>query len=157
MDTYEAGSAWYQRVESDIANLKLTLDKKQRAAFQLDLLLRIARRLDEFSLTCQDCGDYKQQVTGLLQEAPNLAQFPSKESTKLYRKAVNDIAAHLKKQHKLVDQGTYMGVGIGIGSGLGTALAASLQNPGYTGIGVALGVAIGAALDARAKKTGKVI
>lgn len=157
MDTYEAGSVWYQRVESDIANLKLTLDKKQAAAFQLDLLLRIARRVDEFSSVCTECEGYKQQVTDLTHDAATLSQVPSKESLKLYRKSISDIAGHLKKEHKLVDQGMYMGVGIAIGAGLGAALAAAIQNYAFSGVGVAIGVAIGAALDAKAKKEGKVL
>ncbi len=96
-------------------------------------------------------------MNALLQEAPNLTQFPSKESLGSYRKTVTEMAAHLKKTHKLVDQGMYMGVGIAIGSGLGAALGAAMQNYAFSGIGVALGVALGAALDARAKKEGKVL
>ena len=65
---------------------------------------------------------------------------------------------HLRKQHKLVTQGYYMGIGVAIGSGIGVALGAVMDTVGSgIPIGIGIGVAIGAALDAKAKKEGKVI
>jgi len=84
--------------------------------------------------------------------------MPNKERRRSYLKQISVIVKHLQKQHKLVTEGYYMGIGLAIGAAIGVALGAALGNPGIgPGIGVALGVAIGGYLDRKAKKEGRVI
>ncbi|MBN1177187.1 MAG: hypothetical protein JXA51_05860 [Dehalococcoidales bacterium] len=88
--------------------------------------------------------------------------MPSKEASKNHHKGINVITQHLRKVHKLVEKGHYMGIGIGIGwaigAAIGGALGAVFDNPGAgTGIGLALGVAVGYYLDRKAKQEGKVL
>jgi hypothetical protein len=82
----------------------------------------------------------------------------SKEERKSYSQSLNNIIKHLQKEHKLVTEGHYMGIGMAIGTGIGTAIGAGTDNVG-TGlpIGTALGIALGSYLDKKAKKEGRVI
>ncbi len=158
----EVGSQWYNKVATEIAQHKITLGEKGAAKYKLDLLLRVAKRVDEFSDICAECQAFKQEITNLVQGLSLLVQMPSKEASKSHNKSVNVITEHLKKVHKLVEKGHYMGMGIGIGwaigAAIGGALGAAFDNPGAgTGIGLALGVAVGYYLDRKAKQEGKVL
>jgi len=127
------------------------------------LLLRIAKRVDEFSSYCGECQTFQGEINRLTQDLNYAAQVStsvqmSKEEHKSYFKTINTITKHLQKQHKLVTEGHYIGICMAIGTGIGVALGAALGNPGVgPGIGIAIGVAIGAYLDKKAKKEGRVI
>ncbi len=158
----EVGSQWYNRIATEIGQHQMTLGEKGAKQYKLDLLLRVARRVDEFSDICSECQALKQEITSLMQEMSLLVQMPGKEGLKKHIKAVNKLVEHLKKVHKLVDKGHYLGMGVGIGmaigAGLGGALGAAMDNPGIgTALGVALGVAVGMYLDKKARQEGKVI
>ena len=158
----EVGSQWYNKIAAEIAQYKITLGSKGTGKYRLDLLLRTARRVDEFADICAECQAYKQEITNLVQGVGLLVQMPSKEAVKSHNKGINVIVEHLKKVHKLVDKGHYIGIGIGIGwaigAAIGGALGAVFDNPGAgTGIGLAIGVAIGYYLDRKAKQEGKVL
>ena len=161
-NSMETGSQWYSRVVTEVEQYQVTLGQKGAKKYKLDLLLRVARRVDEFSNICAECQTHKQEMTNLLHELSMLVQMPEKEGMKNYTKALNNIVEHLKKVHKLVDKGQYMGMGIGIGlavgAGLGAALGSIFDNSGGgTAIGIVLGVAIGTYLDRKAKQEGRVI
>jgi len=158
----EIGSQWYNRIASDISGHQLSLGRKDSKKYRLDQLLRIARRIDDFSGMCGECQGYQKEISALVQDLSMMVQMPDKEATKRYFQAIEKLTGHLKNVHKLVDKGHYMGMGIGIGMavgvGIGSALGAALDNPGIgTGIGAGLGLAIGAFLDKRARDEGKVI
>jgi len=136
---------------------KDTLGKKDIKKYKLDLLTRLARRIDIFSSECGQCQISQQEVTTLTQDLCYLAQW-SKERRRSYFKKINTIVKHLQKQHKLVSEGYYIGIGFAIGVAIGAALGAALGNPGIgPAIGTALGLAIGSYLDKKAKKEGRVI
>ena len=158
----ETGSHWYNRIATEIRQYQTTLNKKDAKKYKLDLMLRVAKRVDDFSSYCGECQTFKQEITGLVQELSLLVQMPSKQGLKSHTRAVRNPVEHLKKVHKLVDKGHYLGIGIGIGmaigAGLGGALGAALDNPGIgTGVGIALGIAIGRYLDKKAEREGRVI
>lgn len=158
----EVGSQWYNRVATEMGQYQVSLGQNGAKKYKLDLLLRIAKRVDDFSATCGECQRLQQDITNLVQELSLLVQMPSKEGLKRHTKAVNNLVEHLKKAHKLVEKGHYMGMGIGIGmvigAVLGGSLGAALDSPGIgTAIGIGLGLAIGAYLDKRAKEEGRVI
>jgi hypothetical protein len=158
----QVGSQWYNRIATEISQYQITLGQKEAKKYKLDLFLRVAKRVDDFSQTCGECQTLKQEITNLVQELSLLTQMPSKEGIKSHTKAVSSLVEHLKKVHKLVEKGHYMGVGVGIGLAIGAvlggSLGAALDNPGVgTGVGIALGVAIGTYLDKKAEREGKVI
>ena len=158
----EVGSQWYIRIATEIGQYQITLGQKEAKKYKLDLLLRIAKRVDDFSQTCGECQTHQQEITKLVQELSLLTQMPSKEGIKSHIKSVDSLVEHLKKVHKLVEKGHYMGMGIGIGLAIGAvlggSLGAALDNPGVgTAVGIGIGVAIGTYLDRKAKEEGRVI
>jgi len=158
----ETGSQWYNRIATEIAQYQTSLGKNGTKKYKLDVLLRAAKRVDEFSQTCSECETSKQEITGLVQELSMLIQMPARDGLKKHVKAVNKLVEHLKKVHKLVAKGQYLGMGIGIGlaigGGLGAALGSMFDNSAIgTGIGLAIGVAIGMYLDKKAEREGKTI
>jgi hypothetical protein len=158
----EAGSQWYNRIATEIGQYQVTLGPKGFKKYKLDLLLRVAGRVDEFSGTCGECQTLKSEIKRLTQELSLLTQMPSKQGMKNHTKAINSLVEHLKKAHKMVSKGHYMGIGISlgwvIGGAIGGALGAAVDNPGIgTAIGIALGIAVGRYLDKKAEREGKVI
>ncbi len=154
----EAHSDWYNRIVKQINLHKDTLSKKDSKKYKLDLLLRITKRVDDFFSYCGECQLFQQDITKLIEDLGYLVQMPSKKTSKSYSKTINNIIKHLQKQHKLVREGQYMGIGLAIGIGIGTALGAALDNTGVgVAIGTGVGIAIGSYLDKKAKKEGKVI
>jgi len=153
----EVHSKWYDGIVKEINLHKDTLSQKDAKKYKLDLLLRVAKRVDSFSSGCGQCQMFQQDIATLTQDLGYLAQW-SKERRKSYFKTIDTIIKHLRKQHKLVSEGYYIGIGLVIGVGIGAALGAALGNPGIgPAIGIALGVAIGSYLDKKAKKEGRVI
>ena len=153
----ETRSDWYKRATSEVSPYKDTLSKRERKKYKLDLLMRVAARIDEFSAYCGECQAFQPEITGLTENLGNLIQIPNREERKNHLKLIGNIVKHLQKQHKLVTEGYYMGIGITIGVGIGTALAAALDSGIGTAVGIAIGIAIGNYLDRKAKREGKVI
>ena len=154
----EANSYWYDRIAREISPHRDTLSKKDCKKYKLDLLVRVAKRVDDFSSACGECQLFQPEITRLTQDLGNLAQMPDKEKRKSYSRTINNIIKHLQKQHHLVREGQYMGIGLAIGAGTGTVLGAALDNTGVgTAIGTGIGVAVGSYLDKKAKKEGRVI
>jgi hypothetical protein len=160
--TMDVGSQWYNRIASEISGYQITLGPRDSRKYRLDQLLRIARRVDDFSGICAECQGYQQEITRMVQELSLVVQMPDRAVTRKHQQSITGFIEHLKKVHRLVDKGHYTGLGVGIGmavgGGIGAALGAVADNPGIgTGIGIALGMAIGAFLDRKAKAEGKVI
>ena len=154
----EVRSDWYNRIVKEINLHKDTLSKKDSKKYKLDLLLRVAKRVDDFSSYCGECQMFQQDITRLIEDLGYLVQMPNKEMGKSYSKTINNIVKHLQKQHKLVREGQKKGIWIGVGMGIGTAIGAALDNAGIgIAIGVAIGVAIGNYMDKKAKEEGKII
>ena len=151
-------SNWYDNIAKQVSQLKDTVSEKDYKKYKLRLLLCVAERIAEFSTECGQCQLFQQDISTLTQDVGNIIQIADKDKRKAHLKTINGIIGHLKKQHKLVTEGYYMGIGLAIGSGIGVALGAAMPNVA-TGIpiGVGVGMAIGAALDAKAKKEGRVI
>ena len=154
----EVHNRWYEDTAGVIKSYQDTLPKKEQKKYKLDLLLRVARRVADFSDECGQCQLFQPDITTLAQDLGNLVRMPDKARRKHHLKAINKIVKHLQSQHKLITQGHHVGLWIAIGSGIGVALGAGMDNVGGgIPIGVAIGVAIGLALDAKAKKEDRVI
>lgn len=151
-------SDWLNNTKGQIGLLKDTLGDKGYKKYKLPLLLCVAERVTQFYPQCGQCQIFQRDISGLIQDIVSLTQFPDKDRQKSYFNTIRRIVQHLRKQHKLVNEGYYMGIGIAIGSGLGVALGAAMrQVGGGIPIGVGIGLAIGAALDAKAKKEGRIL
>ena len=155
----ETHSDWYGRIAKEISLYNNTLNKKDFKKYKLDLLLRVAKRVDDFSATCGECQTFKQDITGLLQEIGYVVGMAmSGEKRKSYVRRINIIIKHLQKQHKLVSEGYYIGIWMAIGTATGVAIGAGSDNVGVgIPIGIGIGVAVGSYLDRKAKKEGRVI
>ena len=156
----EAHSDWYNRIVKEISSYQDRLSNKESKKYKLDLLLRIARRVDDFSPECGNCQLFQQEITKLVQDLGFMLQTPNpgEEERKRYSKAINNIVRHLQKEHHLVSDGQNMGIWMAIGVGVGTALGVALENPGIgTALGVGIGLAVGSYMDKKAKREGKVI
>ena len=149
---------WLDDIKRQANLLKHTLSEKDHKKYKLRLLLCLAERISQFYDECGQCQLFQKDISDLIQDVGNLVQLADKERQKSYFKSIDKITNHLQKQHKLVNEGYYMGFGIAIGSGIGVALGAALEQiGGGIPIGVGIGVAIGAALDAKAKKEGRIL
>ena len=149
---------WLDDIKRQIILHKDTLSEKEYKKYKLRLLLCLAERVTQFSSECGQCQMFQQDISTLVQDVSNLIHLTDKQRQKVYFKSVDRITNHLQKQHKLVNEGYYMGIGIAIGSGIGVALGAILdQFGGGIPIGIGIGLAIGAALDAKAKKEGRLL
>ena len=154
----EARSDWYNRTATEINLYQDTSNKKISKKYKLDLLLRVASRVDEFSSDCGECQIFQQEVTTLAQDLGNLIQLPGKERRKSHINKINNIVKHLKKEHKLITEGYYRGMGMIMGPAIGTGIGAALDNISVgIGIGIAIGIVIGNYMDKKAEKEGKVI
>jgi thiol-disulfide isomerase/thioredoxin len=154
----EARSDWYNRTATEINLYKDTSDKKVSKKYKLDLLLRVANRVDEFASYCGECQMFQQEVTALAQDLGNLIQLPGKERRRSHIKKIDNIVKHLKKEHKLITEGYYRGMGMIMGPAIGTGIGAASDNTGMgIAIGVAIGIVIGNYLDKKAEKEGRVI
>ncbi|MFC2032305.1 hypothetical protein ACFLUS_02915 [Chloroflexota bacterium] len=151
-------SDWLDGIKRQITLLKDTLSEKDYKKYKLPLMLCLAERVTQFYDECGQCQILQQDISALTQDVGNLTQLADKERQKSYFKSIDKITNHLQKQHKLVNEGYYMGIGIAIGSGIGVALGVALEQiGGGIPIGVGIGLAIGAALDAKAKKEGRIL
>jgi hypothetical protein len=149
---------WYEGIKKQIDLLKDTLSERDYRKYKLRMLLCVAERVAGFSSDCGQCQIFQQEVTTLAQDAGNISHMSKKENRRAYFKAMNKIIGHLQKQHKLVNEGQYMGIGVAIGAGIGVALGAAMDEVGGgIPIGIGIGIAIGAALDAKAQKEGRVL
>ena len=158
----EVGTQWYNRIAADISTHQLTLGPKDAKKYRLDQLLRIAKRIDDFSGICAECQAFQAEITRMVHDLGMVSQMPDQDELKKYLQAIERMTEHLKKVHHLVNKGHYTGIGIGIGlvlgGSIGTALGAAFDSPGIgTGIGAGVGLLIGALLDKRARDEGKVI
>ncbi len=164
--TMEARSDWYNKIVKEINSHKDRLSQKEQKKYKLDLLLRLAGRVDSFSTLCGECQYSQQEITQLTKDLGDLVQTSdlgylvqtSKEKRKSYFKAISNITKHLQKEHKLVTEGHYSGMWGGIGTAIGVGIGAGAGNVGIgLPIGIAIGVAVGRYLDNKAKKEGRVI
>ena len=160
IDTMEAHSDWYNRTTKEINSHKDRLSQKEAKKYKLDLLLRIAKRIEDFTAICGECQLSQQEITKLTQDLGYLVQMPNpnKEARKSYFKAIDNLVKHLKKEHKLVTEGQNQGKWIVAGMAVSAAIGAAVNQPAIgTAIGVALGVAIGKYMDKKAKEEGRLI
>ena len=65
MDSLEVHSDWYDRIAKEISPYKDSLSKKDYKKYKLDLLLRVTKRVGDFSSACGECHLFQPEITRL--------------------------------------------------------------------------------------------
>lgn len=143
--------------------MKLRESTSQETVKKLDLdkCERIVKKLASFSESCRECEKHLLELkTHFLQLEANIDQIATEVlHLKQHKIVINDLVSHLQKEHKLVQEGTYlslymtMGISLSLVFGLLVFDNFALALP----FGLGIGLAIGAGLDADAKKKGNTI
>lgn len=158
----EVHDDWYRDIVKEITLYKDRLSKRDYKKYKLDLLMRIAKRVADYSPNCGECQNFKKEITKLTED---LGDFhSSKEKRKGYFKVIEIFTKHLQKSHKLIVEGKYIStwtvIGFIVAFVLGTLFKASGMSMGFSNgliIGLIFGGVIGFALEIIAKKRGRVI
>ncbi|KTB47503.1 glycine zipper family protein [Dehalogenimonas alkenigignens] len=121
------------------------------------MVVRIDRRLGGLANACTDCPGHHAAVGSLLEKIESVDSW-SIDEWKVYYRSLDAIITHLKRAHRLAEEGDGLGAGMVVGAGIGTVAGLVFGN---IGVGLALGSAIGLFLgaigDAIAHKQGRVI
>jgi hypothetical protein len=149
-------TAWSQDIARTLGMLKCRLKPGQAKEYQLDLLVRLAKRCDQFGPGCPACRDYKNQIDKTM---PFLENVPlPKARSKEYLLMTGCLIAHLKKAHHLASNGQNLSLWLGMGLIAGGIIGLAVGNPSfYATMGLLAGVAIGLLLDYRLKLAGRII
>jgi len=154
----EVNNRWHKETAEKISAYQSSLSKKEQKKYQLDLLLRVTRRVAEFHDECGECQLFQQEITAYVNELGNMIHLADDTRRKQYRKRLKQTVRHLQGQHKLVPKGYYAGIWISIGTAIGVAIGAGMDSVGAgIPIGIGIGVAVGMMLDAKAKREDRVI
>jgi len=154
----EIQNRWHRETAEKISSYQSSLSKKERKKYQLDLLMRVTRRVAEFNAECGECQLFQQEITSYVNELGNMVHLADNVRRKQYAKRLKQTVRHLQSQHKLVPKGHYVGIWTSIGTGIGVAIGAGMDSVGAgIPIGIGIGVAVGMMLDAKAKREDRVI
>lgn len=147
----------YDKLLKTLDRLMLELDDKQVKSLELDMLKRIAIRLQSFE--CSECEDNLPRLGEYVRYLDENRDSLDKKELKEYRKNIELIKAHLQKEHGLVPEGYYMSIYMSLGMSIGLVFGMLVFDNLALGlpIGMSTGLAIGAGIDADYKKKGKTI
>jgi hypothetical protein len=144
-------------IESRTEALRPGLSLKYRKRLRLDMVVRVARRLDTLSLGCGACPGRLTSLDRMLDSLDNFNNWQLAD-WKAYYRSLDGVIKHLKGAHRLAEEGEHMGLWLVIGAGVGTALGAAFDGIALgVALGISGGIALGAMLDAVAHKQGRVI
>ena len=109
---------WYKSIVKETNLLRGKMPEGEYNDYGLDLLLRIAKRVEDFSPQCEECSSEKEQISNIL---AGISNWPSitKEQKKNYIQTLRIISDHLKNQHNLTQKGWPLWISIIIGGLLG--------------------------------------
>lgn len=146
--------AWAEAVEVH----QEAFTAKQNRRFQIDLMMRIARRVRDYSDRCETCRDYQHTLTRLEEEMQELPD--SKAQRQWQRQKLREIGQHYVAHHNLAPPGHYTRQGLKYGLLIGAALGVlvglivlgdALYLPAFTALGVLGGLMFGSGQDANVK------
>ncbi len=148
---------WHTDTLRQIDDITSSLDKRIAKRFRVDLLKRIATRLERYSAEgCAECDSLRGKVDRLVLLYEQAAQghtIDHKEHKALFQELIR----HLRSTHKLIEDGTNQSMWMSIGLVLGVTLQRTMLGAASIGIGLCLGIAIGSSMDASAKKAGRML
>jgi hypothetical protein len=149
-------SEWFTEIARRIDELKQKLLPRDVKEYQLDKLRSIARRVDEFASADPVCRNYRQEIDAMVAELYGAPLPQSRNKVQMCK--IGEMINHLKKTHKLVNDGEYLGWWLIYGLIAGGIVGLIIGNsPPATFAGLAIGAVVGIFLDARAKRQGRVI
>ncbi len=160
-------SVWYDKIEIQVDKNIEKLYKKDYKFYQVDTFLKLAKKIDEFSVDCIECKSLKKKAEDV---SENLDTYLNGEIAlrRRYEKTLNEIGNHVKKVHKVFPKQynlySFSFFGIIAGMGLGWLITWLIDDTylkgglifGFT-IGLIVGRIIGKIRDKELLKEGRVL
>lgn len=144
-------------IEFRIKAARPGISLKDQKRLRLDMVIRVARRLDARSLGCETCHGHRTAIDSLVARLDTADSWTLGE-WKAYYRSLDGMIKHLKTAHKMAEEGDNMAMWVGAGAAIGAGVGAAFGQIAIgAGIGVALGAAVGGMMDAIAHKQGRVI
>jgi len=91
---------WHEDIEKEIGSLKEKMTKGDYKLFEVDLLLRVAKRVTSFSSDCEYCQSHRNDISNLVTDLGNLPKMTEEEVAD-YGRTFRSIIKHLEKHHGL--------------------------------------------------------
>ncbi|MFA1819702.1 hypothetical protein ACDX78_05805 [Virgibacillus oceani] len=147
------------KLKTILNELGKTVDEEIAKKLELEKCDRIIQKLSSFSPDCEACDQHFIDLENHIMQLRDKSDQLTEEDIKQHKQIIDDISAHLQKEHKLVTKGYYLSIYISMGAGIGVVLGLLVFDNIGLGlpIGFGIGVAIGAGLDADAEKKGMVL
>lgn len=137
---------WHKKLIKDIEEHRTDFTAKQWRQYQVELMLRIAQRVRDFSDACETCRDFQHTLTRLEEE---FLELPGSKAQRHYQiQQLRLMGAHFVKAHRLVSPQYYRDLygyyGLIAGVLAGIALGFLVLNNGlYLPIGAVAGWILG--------------
>lgn len=156
---------WYEKIANQVEKHRLLFSMSDPEKNPINVMLRVTRRVDDFSNGCMECQEFKGTISTIAQSLDILPNLPPEKRKRPFSK-MKPVIKHLQKQHKLVTQNQYASTGLAFGfTGgvcIGLLFGSLLGDPGMgliigLIIGIASGMKIGYSQDSKAKKEKKLI
>ena len=96
----KATNDWYEGIEKEINSLKNKMCKGDYKLYELDLLLRVTKRVVGLSSDCEYCQGHRNDISNLVTNLGNLPKM-TKEEVVDYGRTFRSILRHLDKHHGL--------------------------------------------------------
>ena len=136
---------WYEGIEKEISSLKEKMSKSDHKLYGVDLLLRIAKRVDSLSSDCEYCQGHRNDISNLVTDLDNLSDI-TKEEVSDYDRTFRSLVGHLEKRHglhRIVPTTPYILIPLGIAvllAGISYAMTLSASGKvddtiGWLGVG----------------------
>lgn len=162
--------SWYEDVNLKISNLINNLGNSSAKKYRVELLDRLSKRTEEFSIiNCNECKKHKQLIEGMIKYLEDNNEM----NRKMYFKSIDKLIGHMNSKHDLHVEGTKQGlwvlIGASLGASLGITYGVAFGSPTNIAIGIPIGSAIGSGLgmsigiligsqqEAKLKEEGKII
>jgi len=90
---------WYENIEKELSSLKDKMSESDYKLFEVDLLLRVTKRVTSFSSDCKHYQEHRNDISNLVN---NLGKsLKNEEEVTIYGRTFRRILTHLGKHHGL--------------------------------------------------------
>ncbi len=110
----KATNDWYEGIEKEIISLKDRMSKSDYKLYELDLLLRVAKRVVGLSSDCEYCQGHRNDISNLVTDLGNSSKM-TKEEVADYGRTFKSVLRHLDKRHGLHRSVLNPAIPLGIG------------------------------------------
>jgi hypothetical protein len=93
-------NTWYQDIEKKINSLKEKISGGDEYLYDLDLLLKTAKKVDELSNECMECRGNREEIIKLITVVENLPGLDEAGEIPKYSKSFERIIKHLNVNHR---------------------------------------------------------